>query len=330
MKFGRTTLSACSLLLLGGCSLFGTAGGGLLSGGAFGRDASKEVEAAIKAKDVAALQAICNDESLGDPKSSSVPMNASSSDQARIQSNRRARGEACHEVEALKADNDGDCASVVQRYESAPRRSGDSGVDHYLRWGRRMAKCGAYQGLFEKIAHVGDYSERAEGVKVLIALEGEGIPVLDGFKKYAAANQGPRFLPIEHSGYAMNHIGNWLLKQNHLGLCDVMIKAVANASPEVRARSLYYLNQSKCGKPGMAVAMSLLTADDWNQRRLACANLEDMGDPSVIAKLSILANTDPANRVEERAGNDGRVYGMKVYPVRDACQAAIGKIQLRH
>ncbi|MBI3073450.1 MAG: hypothetical protein HYY84_15165 [Deltaproteobacteria bacterium] len=310
-----------------GCALLKGGGGG---GGSSTRDAQKELKEAQANKDVAALQKLCDDDSLGDPQSSAVPMNAPNSVQMKILANRRARGQACREIKALAGDkDDGNCATVVKRYEEAGWISGESHADHYAKWARRFVKCNNFAAIFENLAHRGDYGKGGEGVKLLQSLEKDGVPVVAEFVKYAKTHKGRRFLRIKMMSYAANHIGNWLVEGGHLDHCGVLSAALADADELLRAGILFYFTEAKCMKEGRALGVGLLAADRADSRRLACANLASTGDASVLKKLRIVSDSDGYNVVQERRGGDGRIYGVRVYPVREACKQAMGKIQLR-
>jgi len=294
------------------------------------RDAEKDYDAAVKARDAAALKKICDDASLGDPNDDKVSGMASSSDRNRILNNRRVRGRACDAHAAMIADQDtGDCATVLDRFGKAQRLSSVPADEHYSKWGERLAKCNEWPTIFEKVVHVGNYGADATGVRVLMKLHKDGLKVADAFAKYMKDSAGRKFLPIEHAGFAANHIANWLIKTEQFDKCDALAHAITDAKEAVRANMLFYFGEGKCNKVGRDLCVGLLTSDSANFRQLACNNLRDVGDMSVLPKLRILIETDPANEIQESRGGDGRVWATKVYYVRDACKTAAGKIELR-
>ncbi len=320
----KTTFAICVLLSTTGCAeIFAGLAAPL-------PDRSKEVNAAIERHDLAALKKHCADESLGDPNESSVPMGAAQSEKNAIQSNRAARRSACREAAAIEGNkDDGNCATVAARYAKARPLDTERGYGFWVTWGKRMAKCENYEAIFEQIAHVGDFGENGDGAIILEKLEKEGVPLVAGFATYAAANRGPSFLDIKNADYAANHIANWLSTGKHFDQCATLAKALPGASEDARARMLFYFTDAKCHKEGAAVGLGLLTAQGAGNRVRACVNLGETGDVSVLKKVQILATSDTYSEVQEKQGNDGRIYGVKVFPVRDACSAAAGKIQLR-
>jgi len=172
-------------------------------------------------------------------------------------------------------------------------------------------------------------SEHAIGVQVLQKIEKDGVPLLAEFGKYARKNAGAAFLNVKPASYAGNHIANWLIQGGHLDQCSLLAKALTDAPEAVRASMLFYFVKAKCVEDGTALSLSLLVAKEEYQRAQACWVLGEIGGPSVVKKLRILAESDSAFGVTEARGNDGRIYATKVFPVRDACGDAASRIQLR-
>jgi hypothetical protein len=222
-----------------------------------------------------------------------------------------ASGDGAAGVPAGKAD----CSTVVERYNSA---RGDR--EFQIAMAKQFAACGKYTELFEVVAHWGD-----DG-KTLIAIDDKQLE--NEFDKYAASHAGPAFLNVEHGKHAMRNIGDWLTKTKHLGHCDAVVKAATGAKEGVRVWTLPYLREANC-TTGTPIAVGLLTSEYGLSRKWACHALGDIGDASVIPKLKILANTDGWSDMQEIRGNSGATYMTKVYPVREACTGAAGKLELR-
>ncbi len=291
------------------------------------RDASKELKAAEESKDIAKLEVLCNDTSLGDPQDHSVPMNASPDVRDRIQAGRRTRTEACHEAEALKSDasGGGGCDGISERFTKARMSGSEDYEAHYGRWAMRFAKCNDYKDIFEKLTHVGDFGPGSAGEKVLKGLDKDGSLEAE-FVKYAEANQGRAFLATDHDDYVANHIANWLVKRKAFKNCAVIANAAKDSSENVRANMLFYFSDAGCNKETNEIGVGLLTSDKANHRRLACANLGKTGDHHAAEKVKILAETDAFMQVvQDRAS--GAL--LKEYTVREACQQAYGKMRLR-
>ena len=259
-----------------------------------------DVKAAKERKDVAWLKQVCDGEMR-------VKYDMVKYDACQYQKELDATGGATGKT---------DCGTVVERYKAAPKQ--DDGF--VITMSKEMASCGKYTELFELVAHWGD-----DG-RVLIALDSASLD--DEFEKYAKSHIGPSFLNIEHGDHAMRHISHWLEKKRHFGHCESVAEAAKDADEKVRAWSLPYLREAKC-KTGIPIAVGLLTSDKPSHRMWACQALAHFGDASVLPKVKILANTDSFHELQEVRGNSGAMYATKVYPVREACVAAAGKIELR-
>ncbi len=287
------------------------------------RDVSTELERAQRQNDTAKIQAICDDESLG---GLDKPYGVASGDDMWTNNNHVARRNACKALKDQKDDVDGSCGDLTARYEKATHPSTEP-AKYYGRWATRFAKCNDYKTVFEKIAHVGDMGQGSAGEQILSHLTREGLPIEAEFVKYAEANRGPSFLGGEHSEFAANHIGNWLDKQKAFGSCGAIGAATLGSSEPVRANILFYFAHGNCVKETTAIGKSLLTSNVPNNRRLACVNLGNAGDKSAARDVKILAETDSFNEVvqDQRSG-----ALLKQWTVREMCQEAYGKIQLRH
>jgi len=276
------------------------------------RDGWREVDQAIQAQDEAQLKTLCDDESLG-PNNNTSP-----------------RYKACREYEALQADKDtGDCTTVVERFRAAPDPKIGFAIEHSSKWAERLAKCEKFKEVFEEIAHLGEGGDKSPGVQVLLKLEQNGVPLMAAFDTYAKENGGAAFLNIKAASYAGSHVASWLILGGHLDQCPLLAKALTDSPEGVRASMLVYFIEAKCKPQGVALAQSLLTAKEDYHRATGCRTLGEIGDSSVVKKLKILAESDSTFVVQEQQGNDGRVHAVKVFPVRDACKEAVGKIQLR-
>ncbi len=316
------TLIMLTLTAASGCGLFVSGPGS--------RDAAKEFEDAKAARDLAKLTALCSDASLGDPDSREVPPGTTHTQMVTIEANKDVRRKACLELKAAEGDSDsGDCKTLAARYDHASAAASGSGQEHYTKWARRMAKCGNYDLVFEKLANIGDFGSAAIGVKVLKALEGDGLPVVAAFKRYAAEHKGTRFLPVEQGFQAANHLAYWLLSGKHHDHCDALASALTGANDATVANFLFYFNEAKCQAHGEKLAVEVLASSAVESRRLGCVNLGNLGSAKSLKKVEAIAQTDPYFEVHEQQGADGRVWEVKVFKVRDACKAAAGTMKAR-
>ncbi len=293
----------------------------------FGPSAKGELEAAQKSQDEGSLKKLCEDESLGDPKSYGYPAKATVREMKQLDANRKVRREACSAWHALDSERDtGDCTKLAGKYKHAARSIVDDEVGFYAKWGGRFAKCGDYAFVFENIA------QQSNGI--LEKLEAEGLPMQAEFIKYAQTHEGSRFLPVDHADLAVQghldfsskRLASWLVKKKAFGHCSTLAKALEGASPGVRAAALPYFVEAKCGQAGASIGVDLLTTKDGEHRRLACTNLGDMGDAETAKKVKILAETDGYS-ITGTDPNTGVPY--EEWPVRKACKQAYGKILLR-
>ena len=260
----------------------------------------KQIEDANKNGDLATLERAC-------------------SGQARLRYSGDKR-RACQYLKRHKSSK-GTCDDVVARYKGTSK-------DWPLQqsFGREFAKCNKWTEMFEVVVHWGN---RAEGAKLLAMLDSEGVKVEEAWVAYLDSHKGAAFFAMggNTAKFALDNIGKWLLKKGAKGHCRSVVAAATGANEIARAWVLPYLKGAGCAE-GAVVANSLLTSDRANHRMWACQTLGIIGGKNAAAKLEVLAASDPYNEVrEERRG--GRVWGVKVWPVRDACKAAAGKIKLR-
>lgn len=246
--------------------------------------------------------------------------------------------EPCILANIIRAEKSTDCAFVMKVYKETPRRHPNYqnnrdvwGEEWGPRLGKKLAGCGEYNVIFEQMSvHQTDHPDSEAGVDLLARIEKSGAPLDAEWLKYLASHPGPKLLPIEYDGLAMKHIGIWLTNAGHTGHCAEFGAALTGAKLGPTGNGLkYYLWPNKCAKEAVPVAVELLTSDNELARQTSCEALGDLGDGSVLPKLKILASSDSYNEVVEKTSDSGAVYGVKVFPVRDACKAAAGKIELR-
>lgn len=238
------------------------------------------------------------------------------------------RESACAKLEVLrgpKAVQRVDCEHVVAHYDRADKRE----AAFISAAARRMAECGQYTYMFEHVIHWGN---SGEGAEILIKLEEEGLPLEAEYGKYLAAHKGPEFFVTvrDHENdviYGLGHITKWLVTKGHTQHCAAIAESATGASATARTAVLEYFKEAKC-KEGVPVAVDLMLDDSPNRRAYACEILGSIGDASVLEKVKTLSETDGHSTVQEEE-REGRIWATKVYPVRDACLEAYGKIKLR-
>lgn len=258
-----------------------------------GRHAGEDkLEVAYKARDLPTLQKYC---------SGALP------------SGEAVKQTACTEAITIEGEDTKDCSKVVDLYEKGPLTD----RDHVVAMGKQFARCELDEPLFERVGHWG------EDDSILVEIEKSGAPLESLFVKYASTHADATFLNIEHDTYAMDHISHWLTDQGHKGQCRLLASVVDGAAETVRRNALSYFRSSGC-KEGVAIAVALLTSDVASSRYAACVTLGELGDASVMNKLAVLGDTDGWSEIQEQGD-----YATRVYPVRDVCRAAAGKIAIR-
>lgn len=267
------------------------------------------INGAVDRKDEAYLEKVCSGDSP-----------------ARAESDQKY---ACHQLERLqgpqKALAAATCDNVIEKYEGAPKDKHEFVVS----MGKKMAECGHYAYLFEHVVHWGD---NKDGAKLMSELESSGKSMDAEFAKYLASHKGPQFFPVKDDrkndvSYGLDHITNWLIDKGHTQHCAALAASATGANIVARVSVMNYFATANC-KEGIPLATELLLADLPGDRTLGCNVLGKIGDVSVLEKVKVVADTDGYSTVKEEERN-GRVWATKVYPVRDACLQASGKIKLR-
>ena len=98
-----------------------------------------------------------------------------------------------------------------------------------------------------------------------------------------------------------------------------MSTASAKMEGMILGELLHVLWRGKC-EQGIPFAEKALTDKIPSVRRVSCIFLGEVGVAKHVEKLEILGSTDGYSEVQGR---------QKIYPVRDACKEAAGKIKLR-
>lgn len=105
--------------------------------------------------------------------------------------------------------------------------------------------------------------------------------------------------------------------------CEALIEGMNAASAKmegmVLGELLHVLWRGKC-EQGVPFAERALTETIPSVRRVGCVLLGEVGAKRHIEKLEILGSSDGYSEIRGR---------QKIYPVRDACQEAAGKVKLR-
>ncbi len=260
----------------------------------------KEVDSAIRDRDTATLTAICQ----GDKR-------------VRVDDDKR---RACNHLKAQAATSGG-CDTLVKRWEGAIVSE-----DTQRSFGEQFAACKQYTDLFERVVHWG---REEEGARLLVHLEEKGLPVEAEFVRYAETHTGEAFMPLPagRAKFALDNIGTWLIKKGHKQHCGTIAQAARGASMTAKAWTMPYFRAAKCVE-GAPIAADALLSERADHRMWACDTLATIGTPANLGKVKVLGETDGYSEIREER-REGRVWAVKVYPVRESCTAAAGKITLR-
>ena len=227
------------------------------------------------------------------------------------------KGEACDWLAKREALNTPvDCDTVVKVYEQSPKAESA----FQLKMGKKFVECGKIKETFETLV--------PDSFELLNVLEDGGVNMDAAWVKYLQENKGSGFMATKNVVAAMRKINDWLAKKAHLGHCAETLAAATGASEAARVWVMPYYSEAQC-KDGAPMVAELLLSDTADHRMWACNALGAIGGKAVLAKVQTLAQSDGFSTLRETQAASGNVYGVKVYPVREACEAAAGKIKLR-
>lgn len=239
---------------------------------------------------------------------------------------------SCQSLNMQKAFTDlaqPDCSTLKAKVVEARNdflKSDKVPAKDYAKVVTALAKCKEDQYIFEEIIHLGDKGPGGYGTTLLVEAEKQDPEIMASFERYILAHSGSKFLPIEHSAYAANHIANWLTQNKHLDRCDTLIKTATGSNANAISNLMFYFVDNGC-KEAAPLAVSLLAQDEPGHRAYGCEILGKIGDKSHLSKLQTLANNDSTHKTVESPPRSG-IY-IKSYYVADACRTAIGKIKIR-
>ncbi len=212
-----------------------------------------------------------------------------------------------------------ECGQVVSTWESVGTSLsivGDKAKTEgmYLA-GERLATCGRWDYMFTKLMHWGN-GPSASGTELLKRLEAKGVPVEKEFLKFIG--QSPKGVLGDYSENAVAHYAEWRVAKGGAPTCKAH-SAVANKFAGMESNSLIWLFvKMECREAADVVAASLADPVPAT-RESACVALAELGAKNKIDKMKIVAEKDGAYKVNR---------GVQVYWVRDACNQAIGRLEL--
>lgn len=185
-------------------------------------------------------------------------------------------------------------------------------------------KCGRWDYVWENMVHWG--GKKGLGSTLLDAMHNKGIDVEKQMFAYLKRHKSNPFA-FEHGGFALAHYVSFLKTHNKMERCKAYIPYVDKMSDAVFGNFNWYFRESNC-KAAVRIVPRRLASDRVKTRIGACQTLGKLGNKKHIRKVKVLAKRDPHFKLQtKRVG--GKTFAVKVYPVRDACNAALTKLQLR-
>lgn len=190
----------------------------------------------------------------------------------------------------------------------------DAEDELYFAVGLRAVECKAWDFVWTKLVAEGE-----RGPVLLTKIAQSGVALDAELMTYLAAHKDAPF-GFEYGDSAAAHSLSWLRKAGKVGKCERFLPYAKKADALSLGDWLNFFADTEC-KAATPLAVARLKATDPYVRRQACAVIGKLGGKKDIAKLKILVKRDPEYKIER--GN------VKTYWVREACDAAIGEIQLR-
>ncbi|MBK9037267.1 MAG: hypothetical protein IPL61_39500 [Myxococcales bacterium] len=180
--------------------------------------------------------------------------------------------------------------------------------------GLRAAECKAWDFVWTDLVHQGE-----RGPALLGKLAAAGVAVDAELMTYLAANKDHPF-DFEYGEFAAEHALTWMREAGKVGACARFVPYAKKASAATLSTWLAFFADTEC-RAALPLVLPRLKSKIAAQRRQACAIIGVLGGKKDIAKLKVLAKRDPEYKIER--GN------VKTYWVREACDAAIGQIELQ-
>ncbi|MFH2006967.1 MAG: hypothetical protein ABI333_10320 [bacterium] len=239
----------------------------------------------------------------------------------------RKRNYACQLLSAagssvgMNAINAASCAELPTVFDTH-KRSITSGMNkqanskNFLTVGFKFVKCKNWDYVIEKLIHWGGRS--GDGAALLKALHTAGKKLEKRMLAYMKKHQRNLF-NFEHAGYALDHYTSWMHDNRLHRSCRKYIPYAKKLADKVWGNFAWYFRMSKC-KAAANIVAKRLSSPLWRTRKGACVTLGQIGNKRHLRKVKILARSDSYTTF---------VRHYRVYPVRNACRAAAGQIQLR-
>jgi hypothetical protein len=192
---------------------------------------------------------------------------------------------------------------------------------------RRALECNNSEAVFAGML-LGPISE--PNGSNLLGVEQAGVPLKAAFESWLVSRgtgpvgQGFRYNGVERQDSLLETM-TWAGKAGYVDLGEKIAAFAAAQDSLVQYTSLaFFLELRERGVAGEGIAQTLLSDTNPDVRASACNGLRTFGTAASLRKVQIISETDSYQTVRDENG-----YGVRVYPVREACAAALGQIQLR-
>lgn len=302
--------------LLAGCATLTGKGGSTPS--------DAQIDAAYEQRDAATLKRWCDDMS---PEPTRFAGTAS------VRERKAAGDKACRRLERLQAaeQKEGaltaftsqlDCDNAVTAFQtlvaSQPAPEDKVIQDAFVATGEKLVECKRFPDLFGKllaydVQPLSSDRKLRYAYRLLDKLAAAGAPIADEIVTFSRDNT----YDFQGAGPAADAIATFLREQKLTKDCGVLAPAMQSNTTRVLAHFMDYFAFSKCKKAGAAVAATMTRLQVPDLHIAACATLAAIGDPAHRGIVSKFAR------------NDGTVVvkrGVKIYPVRDACNSALTRL----
>ena len=240
---------------------------------------------------------------------------------SQLRKEKRAKFEKMAKVEYEKLSAQKGCDGIKEGYAKIYSYAAGS-KERRTKTAVHLAKCGHWELVFGKYSH----SNQRFLNHTMNALVAEKLPVHKEYDKWLSSTARP--YKGATGWYVFTWMRNWLSKasnpkQHCRAMWENRERATRRMYPKyrwrVRSMMIGYLMMAEC-KQFKSNIVSLLTSNSWRDRNQACHFMKDWGSSSDARKLRAIATTDSYSYIRRR---------VRIFPVRDACRSALGRVQMR-
>ncbi len=230
---------------------------------------------------------------------------------------------------AMKAFGSATCATVISVFEknkdktvtvSRHKMSKEQQNKNFATFALKMAKCKKWDYLFTNMMHWGGGS--GPGRRMLDALAKAGHNIEKQVFAYMKRHRGNLFT-FKNANYALDHLVGYLWDNKLTGNCKTWVKWAYKLPDNVWGNMNWYLRKARC-KGAVKVALKRLGSGIVSVREGACTTVGELGGRRHARRLRPLAKGDGYFKWVRRGYRRYRIW-----PVREACAAAIARCKVR-